>query len=120
MRPDQSEINVMPASHESRDPSPYTFHNIDPAIAHLEQALGAQGAESLFSRTYWRRRVLQALATTGLLPSQQQRLQKLLDAIDASHSNRAAISSSPPSDERHRSEAHQLQLRKEDPPESPS
>jgi hypothetical protein len=32
--------------------SPYTFRNIDPAIGHLEQVLGAEGADSLFSRTY--------------------------------------------------------------------
>ncbi|MBC8742914.1 hypothetical protein F6X40_41360 [Paraburkholderia sp. UCT31] len=63
--------------------SPYTFRNIDPAIGHLEQVLGAEGAESLFSRTYWRGRVLQALATQGLSPNQQQRLQRLLESIDA-------------------------------------
>ena len=64
--------------------SPYTFHTIDPAITHLEQVLGAEGADSLFSRTYWRGRVLQALATPGLLSNQQQRLQTLLETIDAS------------------------------------
>ncbi|MGF6303023.1 hypothetical protein OKW43_005722 [Paraburkholderia sp. WC7.3g] len=63
--------------------SPYTFRDIDAAIAHLEQVLGAEGADSLFSRTYWRGRVLQALATPGLLPNQQQRLQRLLESIDA-------------------------------------
>ncbi|MBB5503276.1 hypothetical protein [Paraburkholderia sp. MM5384-R2] len=63
--------------------SAYTFRNIDPATDHLEQVLGAQGAESLFTRTYWRGRVLQALATQGLSPNQQQRLQRLLESIDA-------------------------------------
>ncbi|MBC8752293.1 hypothetical protein OKW43_005684 [Paraburkholderia sp. WC7.3g] len=63
--------------------SPYTFRNIAPAIGHLEQVLGAEGAQSLFTRTYWRRRVLQALATQGLSPNQQQRLQRLLESIDA-------------------------------------
>jgi hypothetical protein len=63
--------------------SPYTFRNIDPAISHLEQVLGAEGADSLFSRTYWRGRVLQARATPGLLPNQQQRLQRLLESIDS-------------------------------------
>jgi hypothetical protein len=63
--------------------SPYTFCNIDPAIAHLEHVLGAEGADSLFSRTYWRGRVLQASATPGLLPNQQQRLQRLLESIDS-------------------------------------
>ncbi|MGF6923119.1 hypothetical protein OKW41_009222 [Paraburkholderia sp. UCT70] len=69
-----------------RDPtgiSPYTFRNIAPAIGHLEQVLGAEGAQSLFTRTYWRGRVLQALATQGLTPNQQQRLQRLLESIDA-------------------------------------
>jgi hypothetical protein len=64
--------------------SPYTFRDIDPAIAHLEQVLGAEGADSLLSRTYWRGRVFQALATPGLLPNQQQRLQRLLKSIDSS------------------------------------
>jgi hypothetical protein len=77
----------MAAGRKKLKPSPYTFHNIDPAIAHLEQVLGAEGADSLFSRTYRRERVLQALSTAGLLLSQQQRLQKLLDTIDASHSD---------------------------------
>ncbi|MFP3566631.1 hypothetical protein [Paraburkholderia sp. SIMBA_030] len=63
--------------------SPYTFRDIDPAIAHLERVLRAEGADSLFSRTYWRERVLQAGATPGLLPNQQQRLQRLLESIDS-------------------------------------
>ncbi|MFM0498004.1 hypothetical protein PQQ88_33225 [Paraburkholderia caledonica] len=63
--------------------SPYTFRDIDPAIAHLEQVLGAEGADSLFSRTYLRGRVLQALGAPGLLPKQQQRLQRLLESIDS-------------------------------------
>jgi hypothetical protein len=63
--------------------SPYTLRDIDPAIAHLEQVLGAEGAHALFSRIYWRGRVLQASATPGLLPNQQQRLQRLLENIDS-------------------------------------
>jgi hypothetical protein len=110
----------MSVAHESLDPSPYTFHNIDPAIAHLEQVLGAQGADSFFSRTYWRGRVLQALATVGLLPGQQLRLQKLLDFIDASYSTRAAILSAPPSDDRLRWDTHLLQLRRGDRSKRPS
>ncbi|BCZ84601.1 hypothetical protein [Paraburkholderia terrae] len=62
--------------------SPYTFRDIDAAIAHLEAVLAADGANSLFSRTYWRKRVLQASATTGLAPKQQQRLHRLLERID--------------------------------------
>ena len=63
--------------------SPYTSHSIDAAIDHLEQVLGAEGAESLFSRTYWRGRLLEALATQGLSPKQQQRLRRLQESIDA-------------------------------------
>lgn len=62
--------------------SPYTVRNIEPAIDHLEQVLSAEGADSLFSQAYWRVRVLQALATAGLLPNQRKRLQQLLDTID--------------------------------------
>jgi hypothetical protein len=64
--------------------SPYTLHNIENAIVHLEQIFSANGAEWLLSRTYWHRRVLQALATRGLVPVQAERLQRLLDRIPAS------------------------------------
>ncbi|OYD60604.1 UNVERIFIED_ORG: hypothetical protein BDU10_9991 [Burkholderia sp. CF145] len=64
------------------NPSPYTFRDIDAAIAHLETVLDAEGVRSLFSRAYWRERVLQASATTGLAPKQQQRLHRLLKRID--------------------------------------
>jgi hypothetical protein len=63
--------------------SPYTLQNIESAIVHLEQVFGANGTDWLFSRTYWRRRVLQALATRGLVPVQAERLQTLLDRIPA-------------------------------------
>jgi hypothetical protein len=63
--------------------SPYTFRDIDVAIAHLEQVLRAEGAHALFSRIYWRGRVLQARATPELLRNQQQRLQRLLENIDS-------------------------------------
>lgn len=64
--------------------SAHTVGDIDAAIAHLESVLCAEGASSLFSRTYWRERVVQASATFGLAPSQQQRLDRLLERIDAS------------------------------------
>jgi hypothetical protein len=63
--------------------SPYTSHSIDAAIDHLEQVLGAEGAKSLFTRTYWRGRLLEALATQGLSFKQEQRLRRLLKSIDA-------------------------------------
>ncbi|SEI26303.1 hypothetical protein [Paraburkholderia hospita] len=77
-------LNVVMASGNSktRNPSPYTFRDIDAAIAHLETVLDTDGASSLFSRTYWRDRVLQASSTTGLAPKQQQRLHRLLERID--------------------------------------
>ena len=45
-----------------RNPSPYTCRDIDAAIAHLEAVLVSEGANRVFSRTYWRRRVLEAYA----------------------------------------------------------
>jgi len=65
--------------------SPYTPHNIDGAIAHLERVLDADGADSIFARTYWRGRVLQAQATAGLVPPQRERLERLLDRTTGSH-----------------------------------
>jgi hypothetical protein len=62
-------------------PSPYTFRDVDAAISHLEIVLDTEGASSLFSPTYWRERVLQASATTGLDPKQRQRLHRLLERI---------------------------------------
>ncbi|MFM0140741.1 hypothetical protein [Caballeronia grimmiae] len=59
--------------------SPYTPYTIDGAIAHLERILYADGADSIFARTYWRGRVLQAHATPGLVPPQRERLERLLD-----------------------------------------
>ena len=73
--------------------SPYTFRNIDAAIGHLEQTLGVEGAQSVLSRTYWRGRVLQALATQGLSPRQRQRLERLLESIDAFQPEMSAFSS---------------------------
>lgn len=67
-----------------RNPSPYTCRDIDAAIAHLEAVLVSEGANRVFSRTYWRRRVLEAFATFGIAESQKQRLAHLLKRVDAS------------------------------------
>jgi hypothetical protein len=61
--------------------SPYTPQNVDIAITHLERILCAEGADSLFGQAYWRGRVLQAYATRGLMRTQQERLQRLLDRL---------------------------------------
>jgi hypothetical protein len=60
---------------------PYSVGYLDTAIEHLEQVLSLEGANSLFSKTYWRGRVVQALSTPGLAPCQHSRLQHLLDRI---------------------------------------
>jgi hypothetical protein len=62
----------------------YNVSHLDSAIAHLEQVLNLEGANSLFSKTYWHGRVLEALSTPGLATSQSTRLQRLLDRIAAS------------------------------------
>lgn len=59
----------------------YSVGHLDSAIGHLEQVLSLEGANSLFSQTYWRGRVVQALATPGLAPCQHSRLQRLLERI---------------------------------------
>lgn len=64
--------------------SPYSPHNIDEAIAHLERILGHDGAHSIFAHTYWRGRVLQVCATPGLIPPQRERLERLLDRTSGS------------------------------------
>ncbi|WP_277189156.1 hypothetical protein [Caballeronia sp. BR00000012568055] len=60
---------------------PYNVSHLDSAIQHLEQVLNLEGANSLFSKTYWHARVVQALETPGLAPCQQMRLERLLDRI---------------------------------------
>ncbi|AET94633.1 MULTISPECIES: hypothetical protein [Caballeronia] len=59
----------------------YSIRHLDSAIEHFEQVLSLEGANSLFSKTYWRGRVVQALSTPGLAPAQHSRLQRLLDRI---------------------------------------
>src|SRR5438094_7761672 len=61
--------------------SPYTAHNVDAAIVHLERVLSAEGANSLFGQTYWRRRVQQVSATRGLQRDQRIRLERLLKLL---------------------------------------
>jgi hypothetical protein len=61
--------------------SPYTRHTAEEAIIHLERILSADGADSIFSRTYWRARVEQVSATPGLTADQRARLAKLLAAL---------------------------------------
>jgi hypothetical protein len=60
---------------------PYNVSHLDSAIQHLEQVLNLEGANSLFSKTYWHGRVVQALETPGLAPCQETRLNRLLDRI---------------------------------------
>ncbi|MFM0220271.1 hypothetical protein PQQ77_31720 [Paraburkholderia strydomiana] len=59
----------------------YTVQTAEDAIAHLERILCADGADSLFSRTYWRGRVQQVSSTPGLTPQQQARLARLLESL---------------------------------------
>ena len=61
--------------------SPYTFLNIEVAISHLEHVLNKEGTDSLLPAAYWRGRILQALATPGLMPRQKERLRRLLAYI---------------------------------------
>jgi hypothetical protein len=61
--------------------SPYTPQTAEDAICHLERILSADGAQSLFNRTYWRARVQQVSATRGLTPLQQARLLRLLESL---------------------------------------
>jgi hypothetical protein len=61
--------------------SPYTPQTAEDSITHLERILSADGAESLFGRTYWRARVQQVSATHGLTPQQRARLARLLESF---------------------------------------
>lgn len=61
--------------------SPYTNRSAEDAIAHLERILSADGADSLFNRTYWRGRVQQLISTPGLTPQQRVRLERLLESL---------------------------------------
>ncbi|WP_321882891.1 hypothetical protein [Paraburkholderia bannensis] len=64
--------------------SPYTVHNLDTAIAHLEIAMSADKAMAIFGLSYWHGRVLEIRSTPGILHSQERRLQCLLDWFTSS------------------------------------
>ena len=59
--------------------SPYTIHNLDAAIAHLEKAIGADTAMAIFGVRYWHQRVHELRSTPGILRDQERRLLCLLD-----------------------------------------
>lgn len=69
---------------DRRSHSPYTVHNLDTAIAHLESAIGADKAMAIFGASYWHARVLELRSTPGILHIQERRLQCLLDRFAAS------------------------------------
>lgn len=75
--------------------NPYTLQNVDAAIAKIEQVLCAEGADTISVQAYWRGRALQAYATPGLSPTQQERLQRLLDRVPTSSKLSNTCSSSP-------------------------
>ncbi|MEX3686455.1 hypothetical protein AB3X91_07575 [Paraburkholderia sp. BR14263] len=61
-------------------PSPYTIRNLDAAIAHLERVLCADTL-AIFGPGYWRRKIRQVEATSGLMHSQLRRLQALQERL---------------------------------------
>ncbi|CAD6555576.1 hypothetical protein LMG27952_05852 [Paraburkholderia hiiakae] len=69
---------------ERRPHSPYTVHNLDTAIAHLESAISADKTMEIFGASYWHARVLELRSTPGILHIQERRLQCLLDRFAAS------------------------------------
>jgi hypothetical protein len=74
-------LSIRAMNHFYNGTPSYSVGHLDAAIEHLEQVLSLEGANSLFSQTYWRARVVQALATPGLAPCQYSRLQRLLARI---------------------------------------
>jgi hypothetical protein len=62
-----------------RPPSPYTVHNLDTAITHLEAAMSADQAMAIFGPRYWHGRLLELRSTPGILDVQERRLRGLLD-----------------------------------------
>ena len=63
--------------------SPYTVHNLDSAIAHLEIAINADKSMAIFGSHYWQGRVLELRCTPGIMHAQERRLQSLLDGFAA-------------------------------------
>jgi hypothetical protein len=53
----------------------------DAEIAHLEEALAADGAHSIFAQSFWRRRLYELHATPGLGIPQRIKLEKLLSVL---------------------------------------
>jgi hypothetical protein len=65
----------------------YTPRSLDVEIEHLERVLAGAAADSLFGRTYWRTRVVNASTAPGLVPRQRERLARLLSRLtDDAHS----------------------------------
>jgi hypothetical protein len=71
-------MNVTNIQRDAAPNSPYSPHNVDAAITHLERVLSAEGANSLFGQTYWSKRVQQVSATRGLHRDQRLRIERLL------------------------------------------
>jgi hypothetical protein len=63
---------VKSADKGRKSTSPYTPQNVDVAIDHLERVVHGNQSDSLFPRAYLRERVIQAFATPGRNPVQQQ------------------------------------------------
>jgi hypothetical protein len=57
--------------------SPYTAKNVDEALAHLERVLSVNGATTVLGLHYWRARLAQIGATSGLTPGQRVRVARL-------------------------------------------
>jgi hypothetical protein len=85
----------VPNKRNAASVSPYTLQNVDAAIAHLEQVLWAEDADSIIVQAYWRGRALQAYATPGLAPTQRERLQRLLKHLPTGSKASSAGSASP-------------------------
>ncbi|MFC4702655.1 hypothetical protein [Paraburkholderia caffeinitolerans] len=78
----EAEIETETPKETGRRPlSPYTVHNLDNAIAHLEIAINADKAMAIFGSHYWQGRVLELRCTPGIMHAQERRLQSLLDGF---------------------------------------
>ena len=60
----------------------HAIRSADAEIAHLEQALAADGTHSIFAQTYWRHRLYELHATPGLKIPQRIKLEKLLSILE--------------------------------------
>lgn len=78
----ETEIEAETPEETGRRPlSPYTVHNLDNAIAHLEFAMNADKSMAIFGSHYWQGRVLELRCTPGIMHAQERRLQSLLDGF---------------------------------------